>query len=107
MIVNMTPHAINLHTADGVLQLAPSGVIPRAEQISTEVGQQDGVALKATSFGEVTGLPEQKPGVLLIVSGLIRTALPERGDLASPVDLVRDEDGRVVGAKALAVNITT
>jgi hypothetical protein len=36
-----------------------------------------------------------------IVSRLIRTALPERGDLASPYGLVRDAEGRAIGAEGL------
>ena len=66
----------------------------------------DGAMLElyAQEYGEVTGLPPEEEGVVLVVSGLVRAALPEREDLASPGGLVRDEKGRVVGCTHLVTN---
>ena len=57
-----------------------------------------------TCYGAVVGLPEEQDGVLYIVSGLVRAALPDRKDLASPAKLVRNDKGEIVGCEALEIN---
>ena len=99
-IKNLTPHAISLPTGE----IAPSGIVARVARTEREVGQHEGILLVAGTYGKVTDLPEQEEGVLLIVSALVRLALPERKDLASPARLVRDETGAITGCNALEVN---
>ena len=60
-----------------------------------------GVPVYETQFLEVTGLPEQQGGVLLLISRMVLTALPERLDLVCPGELVRDKDGKPCGCKGL------
>jgi hypothetical protein len=43
-------------------------------------------------------------GILYIVPGYVRTALPNRTDLASPTKLIRDGAGKIVGCGALEIN---
>lgn len=43
----------------------------------------------------VTIYRDDSPGVL------VAEALPERGDLLFPVDLVRDDGGQIIGCRAL------
>jgi hypothetical protein len=99
-IVNLTPHTVKLV---GVLEIFSTGVA-RVSSTQEEVGRIDGVPLVRATFGEVTGLPAPEEGTLLIVSAMVRAALPGRTDLASPGDLVRDEAGQVIGCKSLIVN---
>ena len=101
MIINMTPHSVVI--VDGPT-LAPSGQVARVSATSVPVGEVDGVKIVRTTFGEVVGLPESKEGVFLVVSALVRGALPSRTDLLSPGDLVRDEKGNVVGCRNLIGN---
>lgn len=103
-LTNLTPHAINIITPAGTVTLAPSGAVARCTQTSTPAGEVNGIALSRTVFGAVTGLPEPVEGVILVVSALVRAALPSRTDLASPGELVRDAAGNVVGCKGLIVN---
>ena len=49
-------------------------------------------------------IDDEQPDVLLIVSAMVRQALPDRKDLASPGDLVRDENGAVIGCGNLIIN---
>jgi hypothetical protein len=72
--------------------------------LSVLVGEHDGLPLYQAEFGEVEGLPEPAEGVLYVVSMLVRQAVPERTDVASPGELVRDEQGRVIGCRGLNVN---
>jgi len=62
------------------------------------VGTFGGVPLTRTTYGEVV------EGTLYVVSGLVRAAVPERTDVASPGELVRDALGVVTGCRGLVVN---
>jgi hypothetical protein len=69
-----------------------------------QAGEADREPLVRGTYGQVIDLPDQQEGVLLVVSALVRAALPGRRDLASPADLVRDTVGRVLGCRALEVS---
>ena len=99
--VNLTPHAV---VVVGGPTLPPSGSVARCSSASVPAGEHAGVALSRVSFGAVEGLPDPEPGVVFVVSGLVRSAVPGRSDVASPGDLVRDAAGAVVGCKNLVVN---
>jgi len=120
-LINLTPHVLNVVKEDGsVLTIPPSGQIARCAQVREKVGKEQGVALFSSSYGEVTGLPDQdlktghdpqtdagpckEPKFLYIVSGVVRAALTKRLDLASPGELVRGPDGQPIGCKGLDVN---
>lgn len=105
VILNYTPHTVNIIDAEGnKIQDFPSQGEARCKQETTSVGTIGNVPITSTTFGEVTGLPEEKEGTYYIVSRLIRQALPGRRDLLVPNDMVRDEQGRIVGCKSLANN---
>lgn len=99
--INLTPHTINI--VDGP-SFAPSGTVARCSTTETAVGEVDGVALVSTTFGEVVDLPAPVEGTLLIVSALVRTAVPNRSDVASPGSLVRNDAGQPIGCRNLIVN---
>lgn len=111
-LVNLTPHAINLIVPDGnggetLIVVPPSGAVARcavtrrvAYLIETPEGFK--IPVNHTSFGEVEGLPDPEPGVAYIVSTLVAQAARERSDIYVVDDTVRDEAGRIVGARALA-----
>lgn len=103
MLINLTPHVLNVHTPDGVVDLPASGQVARVATSETSVGEVAGVPVTTTTFGEVTGLPEPAPGVWLVVSMLVRTAAEAAGrrDVLSPGPLVRDAEGRPVGCRGL------
>lgn len=99
MIVrNFTPHTINMIELEFSI---PSHGVARVQQENKFAFMWGEIPVMRTSFGEVTGLPEQENGVMLIVSAMVRAALPDRKDLVSPGDLVRDDQGRVIGCKSL------
>jgi hypothetical protein len=100
MIINLTPHVVHIEDRD----FEPSGTIARCAEVTGYGGTFDGVMLVTKSFGEVENLPDPVNGVMYIVSMLVRSACPDRHDLASPGDLVRDDKGNIVGCKNLAVN---
>ena len=101
--VNLTPHTINIFNSDKqpVMTVLSSGHA-RCSVNKTETGNIDGVQLFETTFGEVEGLPPAEDDTILIVSLLTRQALPERDDLYSPGELLRDENGQPVGCIGLS-----
>ncbi len=105
-LINMTPHAISIVTADGtILKTIPaSGGSVRLKTSTVPVGVGvDGVRLSKTVFGEPDGLPEQVDGTFIIVSQLVKTALPQRLDLLVPAEVVRDTQGNILGCQSLGI----
>lgn len=102
-LVNLTPHSINVLLEGKKVEIPSSGVA-RCSQTSAPAGEVNGVPLTTTSFGEVEGLPAPTKNTLFIVSRLIMSACPDRRDLLVPNDMVRDEEGKIIGCKSFAVN---
>ena len=103
-IINLTPHILNIHTPSGVVNVPPSGSVARCAVSSETVGEHEGIPLLRSSMGEVTGLPSPEPGVLYVVSMVVRGAVSERSDIASPGALVRNEAGQPCGCQGLVIN---
>jgi len=99
VVVNLTPHAIHVLDVDGnrIREIPASGQIARCAEETIAAGEFGGLPLILRAYGTVTGLPVQDEETRYIVSQLVRLALPERRDLMSPGDVVRDSDGRIVG----------
>lgn len=107
-IVNLTPHPLTLIGEDGTttdVAPKPEGPAARlAEQttplapLRTDDGQQLPLT-RVTASDQSPGLPEPQPGVVLVVSRLLALAYPEREDLVFPYQEVRDEGGRIIGAR--------
>jgi hypothetical protein len=111
MIRNLTPHPIRVlrEQDDSVLLEIPSEGVARVAVDAEPAGhavqgkvRKVLVPLHEVRYGAPEGLPEPAPGVLLVVSAVVRAACPDRRDLVSPHDLVRDEAGRVIGCRGLA-----
>ncbi len=103
-IINLTPHTLNIHTNGEILNVEASGAVARVatEYIKQEASVEYGVDLFACVYGEVTGLPPYRPGnTLYVVSGLVKSAAPNRHDVVSPGELIRDENGKPIGCRGL------
>jgi len=97
VIRNFTPHTINI--VDG--QTFKSEGVARVECTFEQVYNINGIPVYKSVYGDVTGLPIPVPGTVLIVSRMIIQELPERNDLFSPSQLVRNEKGQPIGCKGL------
>jgi hypothetical protein len=103
-ILNFTPHDINIVGEDNtVVSTIPSTGLIRLKSATERVAVLEGVPISKTVFGEPEGLPEQETSVFYIVSQLVKTALPNRSDLLVPAELVRDDQGNIIGCKSLGV----
>jgi hypothetical protein len=107
-IINLTPHKLNIHNEDGdlVATVEPSGQVARCEVKRTR--QPDfrgtpGVPLFQTEYGAVVDLPaETSLDSIYVVSGMTRAAVPDRVDVYQPGELLRNEQGQVVGCVGLS-----
>ena len=101
-IINLTPHTVTI----AGLSVPPDGRIPRLREETRTVGhvEVDGHTLPVTetTLGALEGLPDPEDGVAYIVSRMVAEAAPHRHDLYFPGRLLRDSEGRVVGAASLA-----
>jgi hypothetical protein len=71
-------------------------------QVDTVTVDGISVPVNQTRFGEVFGLPEPQPDTIYVVSALVAQAVPDRSDVFVVDDTVRDEQGRIIGCRALA-----
>lgn len=104
-VKNFTPHPISVVNAEGetVKVFTPEGLV-RLKATTEPAGfEVDGVPVTKTVFGEPEGLPEPQEGIFLIVSQIVKTALPQRADLLVPAEVVRDSEGKILGCKSLGV----
>jgi len=101
--VNLTPHSIIFMDAAGntVLTVEPSGQVARCSVTREKVGEINGIPVNRSRFGEVENLPEPKEGTIYIVSALTAQAVPEREDVYITDDAVRDDQGQIIGCRAL------
>lgn len=104
-IRNLTPHALNIHVPNGaVLNLPPSGDVARVSTAKTvafhlDTGNGDTFPnVWDVTFGDVTGLPDPVDGVFLVVSRIVKSAVPTRRDVLVPGAPIRDADGVIIGA---------
>lgn len=112
MLKNLTPHEVCIYDMNGTacdlnLVIEAGDSIARVACEYQKVDKRiEGVELYRPVFGEVTGLPEYSEGTYLLVSAMVREALPLRRDLVSPGQLLRDDDGNVIGCLGLVGNFS-
>lgn len=69
MFVNLTPHDIHVHHADGTTFTIPrSGRVARVASLPVEVATADGIPVRETRYGTVDGIPEPAPGIFFVAS---------------------------------------
>lgn len=108
-IFNLTPHSLSIIGLDGEVRSFPKPdagtVLPRVAQDTILQGEIEGIADFQSVFGEPDHVPNPD-GNIYVVSRLVISACEQHGipcdHLRSPGRLVRDEEGKVVGAEGLA-----
>ena len=102
-ILNFTPHALNVVDLDGSIVTFPSVGVARVATSTVSRNPIGGFGVVATTFSDVTGLPDPVSGTYYVVSRLVFSACPDRTDLLCPGELIRDVDGNVVGCKGFSL----
>lgn len=106
-VINKTPHDITIVDSNGIIIKVyppnPSALIRLNAKTNIVGVLPDGTFLSKTVFGDPEGLPEFKEGTFYIVSQLVKSALPERTDLLVPAEMIRDDEGKIIGCKSLGI----
>lgn len=109
-VLNVTPHTVGFFDEEATPLLeVPSTGLARVSAQTSVVGylRINGTLIPQThtQYGEVEGLPEPQEGTIIVVSGMIVSALAQQGirraDLFVPGMQLRDEAGRVIGCRSL------
>ena len=103
MLINLTAHTITEVTTG--VSIPSSGRVARVKTSTRKAGEFLGYPIFESTFGPVEGLPEPEEGVMYIVSALCMNACPERYDLLSPGNLLRDENGSPCGCIGFRSNL--
>ena len=103
-LINTTPHPVHILDRDGELVLTiPAAPQPlRLEEQVEPWGDLAGIPLVRKSLAASAIFGEPREGVFYIVP-LAMAQVYRRPDLLVPDDLVRDEQGRVIGCRRFAV----
>ncbi len=106
-IVNLTPHEVKIvDGGNNVVAVFPSDGVSWVSQYDVLVDEINSIPVVKTEFGEVLGLPEPAEDTVFIVSRITVEVARARGlntdDLLITSGAVRDDQGRIVGCRALA-----
>ena len=104
LLKNFTPHNVVIVMNETKIVIPSDGIarVTEAKTVAPSI-DVDGVIVETfkSSFGEVENLPPQEEGVMVIVSAMAADAAKDRNDLLVPGELVRDNDGNIIGCKSL------
>lgn len=101
ILINLTPHNINLYKDGKITKIIPSSGIATCETKSLLIDNIDGFDVYTTEFGEVSNLPAPKDGVYYIVSAIVANKVKgTRSDCLIVNDTVRNEKGQIIGCKS-------
>ena len=106
-IINLTPHCINIYDADGKeISKFESMGIARADSTETVVDHLNDIPVVEMTYGAPVGLPDPTDDTVYIVSMLTIQAAIQVGrttsDLYTTADLVRNEQGQIIGCRKLS-----
>lgn len=121
-IVNLTPHDINIIDENGDITATfpPSGTVARVARQSRHLRDietpQGTIPLYEAVYGDVVDLPTpdpypetNDPDTYYIVSRMVVDALGpsdiDISDLLTPGELVRDDQGNIIGCRGLEYSI--
>lgn len=100
-LVNLAPHSIVFDGLRSESSLPPSENPARLEEAFIKIGDLSGLPLYTFARRGPRNLPDPVPGRLLVVSSIVREALPYRFDLVSPCGFIRDSQGRITAASGI------
>lgn len=107
-LVNLTNHDVTVldDNNDEIIDIPPSGDVARCKtdtKYKTSITYQASkLPLTKTRMNEVLNLPEPEDGKIYIVSLIVAAVASDRDDLVIPDELVKNDDGYVIGCRSLS-----
>ena len=99
-IINLTPHDVDIYKTGKIVKTYKSkGCLRLKEELEPQEKICGVPIVKSTYYKD--RIPKYQKGVYYIVSNVIQFAYPKRKDLLVTLDLVRDEEGNIIGCKSL------
>lgn len=99
-IINLTPHDVDIYKDGKIVKTYKSKGSLRLKEILTSNGKICGVPIVKSEYCK-DKIPKYQEGIFYIVSNVIQFAYPKRKDLLVTLDLVRDNEGNIIGCKSL------
>ncbi|MFT3861385.1 hypothetical protein [Micropruina sp.] len=105
-VINLTPHPVTVDPgAPDAITFPPTGVLARIREVQGKPFwvTVDGIRVPVQPISyadDIEGLPSPTDGVLYLVSR-VTAAATDRPDLVFPQDELRDENGQIIGCRAL------
>ena len=106
ILINLTPHVIEIRTSAEPLVLDPHGPPARVSATQTQTGIVNGIPVMSVVYGAIEHLPEPISDVIYITSALV-AACAKRADVLSPdtgATAIR-KNGQVVAVVALVSHV--
>ena len=101
-IRNYTPHPITfIDKNNNIIEVIKSSGLARVSSETVVTSEINGIPVTSTVYGEIEGLPEEQDGVIYVVSNLVAQRCAHRNDVFIPNELVRGEEGVIVGCRSL------
>ena len=99
--INLTPHDITVLLPNNDKRVFKhDGTVARVSTTTELVSSSaEEIPVYTVVYGKVIGLPEPVKNTRFIVSAMVKNAVPQRTDLVSPGELVRDANGNVIGCR--------
>jgi len=102
-IINLTPHSLIIYkNGEKIEEIHPSGIV-RVKEEKIKIGKILGVPIYKIKYTESEGLPSPIKDTFYFVSAIVAQANLNRNDLLLSSDLIRDENGRILGCSSFAV----
>ena len=108
-LINLTPNVITIHAEGQLIVLQPSGVVARllVERLDLATIEVDGITVpvNATILKDLVDMPEPQDGVCYVASDVVtkRAMELDREDVFGPGEVIRDDNGIVIGCAGLAL----
>ncbi|MFC1710474.1 hypothetical protein ACFL0F_02345 [Patescibacteria group bacterium] len=110
-LINLTPHTLNIFDMSGkqeIIVLPASGSIARYTDNEKYISKQKLESVLIPTYRSIKPgvlyMPKKKDNVIYVVSTPVRIVLKHRKDIASPGELIRNNEGQPIGCKGLIFN---
>lgn len=105
MIINLTPHDVNIYIDEDTMLVLPKCEYPaRCTTSNVYLGEIDGVPIYHVVYEDVINLPDPMLGTIYVVSAIVAQAVKNRDDVFAPdtgATALRNSNGQIHAVRGL------